>query len=62
MKLEKIAFGSETDYIATRFGNPLDHIFISREKLEVVKDSQNVIEDIRSSDHSPLFVELMIRQ
>ncbi len=62
MNLEKVEFGSKTEYIATKFGNPLDHIFFSREKLDVVKDSQNVFEDIKLSDHSPLFVEFMILQ
>ena len=62
MKLMKIDFGSKEDYVETMFGNPLDHIFISKEKLEVVKGSQDVIVDIKSSDHSPLFVELRIRQ
>jgi len=43
------------------FGNTLDHIFISRKNLEVVKGSQDVIAGIKSSDHSPLFVELRIK-
>jgi endonuclease/exonuclease/phosphatase (EEP) superfamily protein YafD len=62
MELVKIDFGSKADYVETMFGNPLDHIFISKEKLEVIKGSQDVIVDIKSSDHSPLFVELRIRQ
>ena len=62
MELVKIDFGSNADYVETMFGNPLDHIFISKEKLEVIKGSQDVIVDIKSSDHSPLFVELRIRQ
>jgi len=62
MELVKIDFGSKADYVETMFGNPLDHIFISKGKLEVIKGSQDVIADIKSSDHSPLFVELRIRQ
>ncbi len=62
LELVKIKFGSKSDYVKTIFGNPLDHIFISKEKLEVVKGSQDVILDIKSSDHYPLFVELRIRQ
>ena len=61
MELVKIEFGSKADYVETMFCNPLDHIFISKEELEVVKGSQDVIVDIKSSDHSPLFVELRIR-
>jgi len=62
MKLVKIDFGSNADYVETMFGNPLDHIFISKEKLEVIKGSQDVIVNIKSSDHRPLFVELRMRQ
>ena len=62
MELVKIDFGSNADYVETMFGNPLDHIFISKEKLEVIKGSQEVIMDIKSSDHSPLFVALRIRR
>ena len=61
MKLEKVDFGSDADHIAAVFGNTLDHIFISRKNLEVVKGSQDVIAGIKSSDHSPLFVELRIK-
>jgi endonuclease/exonuclease/phosphatase (EEP) superfamily protein YafD len=42
------------------FGNALDHIFISKDKLEVIDGSQDVIVDINSSDHKPLFVEVRI--
>ena len=61
MKLEKVDFGSDADHIAAVFGNPLDHIFISRETLEVVNGTQDVIAGIKPSDHSPLFVELRIK-
>jgi len=62
MELVKIDFGSKADYTKTMFGNPLDHIFISKEKLEIIKGSQDIIADIKSSDHNPLFVELRVRQ
>jgi len=62
MGLIKIDFGSKADYAKTMFGNPLDHIFISKENLEIIKGSQDIIADIKSSDHSPLFVELRVRQ
>jgi len=61
MKLEKVDFGPDADHIAAVFGNTLDHIFISRESLEVVNGSQDVIAGIKPSDHSPLFVELRIK-
>jgi endonuclease/exonuclease/phosphatase (EEP) superfamily protein YafD len=61
LNMVKIDFGAKSDNIKTKFSNPLDHIFISK-KLQVVKGSQDVIVDINSSDHSPLFVELKIRQ
>lgn len=62
MKLVKVDFGPHEDFVATMFGNPLDHIFISKDTLEVIKGSQDVIVDIKSSDHTPLFVELRIRR
>ena len=62
LELVKITFSSKSNYVKTAFGNPLDHIFISKEKLEVVKGSEDVIAAINSSDHKPLFVELRILQ
>lgn len=61
MKLEKVNFGPEADDITAVFGNSLDHIFICKERLEVVHGSQDVIANIEPSDHSPLFVELRIK-
>ena len=60
MKLEKVDFGSDADNIMTVFGNTLDHIFISKDRLEVVNGSQDVLA-VKPSDHSPLFVELRIK-
>lgn len=62
LDLVKITFGSKSEHIETMFGNALDHIFISKEKLEVVEGSQDVMADINSSDHKPLFVEVKIRR
>jgi endonuclease/exonuclease/phosphatase (EEP) superfamily protein YafD len=62
LELVKVPFGSKSDHIETMFGNPLDHFFISKEKLEVVEGSQDVMADINSSDHKPLFVEIRLRQ
>lgn len=62
MELVIVDFAPNADYIGTMFGNPLDHIFISKEELEVIKGSQDVMMDIKSSDHTPLFVELRIKQ
>ncbi len=62
LELVKITFSSKSNYVKTAFGNPLDHIFISKEKLEVVKGSEDVLADINSSDHKPLFVELRVLQ
>ncbi len=41
---------------------PLDHIFYSGKELEVKKDSPDVLETIKSSDHKPLFVEFKVRE
>jgi endonuclease/exonuclease/phosphatase (EEP) superfamily protein YafD len=62
MALVKIDFGSKTNDVGSKFGNPLDHIFISKNKIEVIEGSQDVIVNIKSSDHNPLFVELRVRQ
>ncbi len=62
MELIKIDFGSKANYVKTMFGNHLDHIFVSKENFEIIKGSQDVIADSKSSDHSPLFVELRIRK
>ena len=40
---------------------PLDHIFYSSKELELKKDSPDVLETIKSSDHKPLFVEFKVR-
>jgi endonuclease/exonuclease/phosphatase (EEP) superfamily protein YafD len=61
MQLKKVDFGPDEDHIADVFGNTLDHIFISTNSLEVVSGSQDVIADIKPSDHRPLFVELRIK-
>lgn len=60
MGLAKINFGSKARSIESAFGNALDHIFISKSKLAVVKGSQDVIVDVESSDHYPLFIELWV--
>jgi len=62
MGLIKITLGSKSNHVETMFGNSLDHIFISKEKLEVVEGSQDVMADINSSDHKPLYVEVKIRR
>ena len=61
LRLEKVDFGPDAEHIADMFGNALDHIFISGESLEVVSGSQDVIADVKPSDHSPLFVELRLK-
>jgi len=62
MRLEKVDFGADADHIAAMFGNTLDHIYISRDTLEVIDGTQEVIADIKPSDHSPLFVELRLKR
>jgi endonuclease/exonuclease/phosphatase (EEP) superfamily protein YafD len=62
LELVKAPFGSKSDHISTVAGNPLDHNFVSKETLEVVEGSQDVLVDINSSDHKPLFVEVRIRR
>ncbi|NOR45351.1 MAG: endonuclease/exonuclease/phosphatase family protein [Candidatus Delongbacteria bacterium] len=59
--LTKIDFGSKSDNITCSFGNPLDHIFYSENDLELIKKSSDVIDNIESSDHLPLFIELIVR-
>jgi endonuclease/exonuclease/phosphatase (EEP) superfamily protein YafD len=39
---------------------PLDHIFYSSKELELKQDSPDVLENIKSSDHKPLFVEFKV--
>ena len=41
---------------------PLDHIFYSSRELEFKKNSPDVLETIKSSDHKPLFVEFKVRK
>ncbi len=41
---------------------PLDHIFYSSKNLEVKKNSPDVMETIKSSDHKALFVEFKVRK
>ncbi len=41
---------------------PLDHIFYSSKELELKKDSPDVLETIKTSDHKPLFVEFKVRE
>ena len=41
---------------------PLDHIFYSSKDLEVKKNSPDVMETIKSSDHKALFVEFKVRK
>lgn len=61
MGLIKISFDCQSNDVETSFFNSLDHIFIHEEKIKVVNGSEDVIMDIHSSDHAPLFVELKIR-
>jgi endonuclease/exonuclease/phosphatase (EEP) superfamily protein YafD len=60
MNLEGIDFGADKIHIETTFGRQLDFIFYSKDKLKVVEDSEDVIEEIESSDHRALFVELTL--
>jgi endonuclease/exonuclease/phosphatase (EEP) superfamily protein YafD len=41
---------------------PLDQIFYSSSELEVKKDSPDVLETIKSSDHKPVFVEFEVKK
>ncbi|MCK5759703.1 MAG: endonuclease/exonuclease/phosphatase family protein [Candidatus Delongbacteria bacterium] len=61
MNLIKIDFGSQSDDVTCSFGNPLDHIFYSENELELIEGSADVIDNIESSDHLPLFIELKVR-
>ena len=60
MNLQKTDFGSDSIHIETTFGNPLDYIFYSKDKFKVVEDSVDVLEEMESSDHRALFVELKL--
>ncbi len=60
MGLVEVDFGSESVYIETTFGNPLDHIFYTDSELEIQKTSLDVLEKLKSSDHKALFVEFKV--
>ncbi len=62
--LETVPFTKEDKKEIKRFlfsQTPLDHIFYSSNELELKKDSPDVLETIKSSDHKPLFVEFKVR-
>jgi len=63
--LETVPFTKENKKGIKRFvfsSFPLDHIFYSSRELEVKKNSPDVLETIKSSDHKPLFVEFKVRK
>jgi len=62
--LKTVPFTKEDEKEIKRFlfsQTPLDHIFYSSKELELKKDSPDVLETIKSSDHKPLFVEFKVR-
>ncbi len=63
--LETVPFTKEDKKGIKRFffsPIPLDRIFYSSKELELKKDSPDVLETIKSSDHKPLFVEFKVRK
>ncbi len=65
LDLESVPFTKEDRKEIKRFvfsSFPLDHIFYSSRELEVKKNSPDVLETIKSSDHKPLFVEFKVRK
>ena len=65
LDLETVPFTKEDKKEIKRFlfsPIPLDHIFYSSKELEVIQESPDVLEDIKSSDHKPLFVEFKVRK
>lgn len=42
------------------FSPPLDHIFYSYKKLQLVKNSSKVLRNCKSSDHKPIFAEFRL--
>ena len=59
--LRAVNFASEGKKIKSAFGNPLDHIFFRKDQLEIITGSQDVLENIDSSDHKALFVEFKVK-
>ena len=65
LDLEVVPFKAEDKKEIKRFflsQIPLDHIFYSSKDLEVKKNSPDVMETIKSSDHTALFVEFNVRK
>jgi endonuclease/exonuclease/phosphatase (EEP) superfamily protein YafD len=56
--LAAVDFSPETHRIESRSDNPLDHIFYSRDLLSPKIGSPDVLEEVTTSDHRPLYVEL----
>ena len=64
LDLETVPFTKEDQKEIKHFSFspfPLDHIFYSSSELEVIKDSPDVLETIKSSDHKPVFVEFKVK-
>ncbi len=55
--LVSVNFGMENQFISSAFSLPLDHIFFNADFLILENQSPDVLENIRTSDHRPLFAE-----
>ncbi len=65
LDLEAVSFTKKDKKEIKRFifsSIPLDHIFYNSKELELKKESPDVLETIKSSDHKPLFVEFKVRK
>jgi endonuclease/exonuclease/phosphatase (EEP) superfamily protein YafD len=60
--LAAVDFSPEIHRIESRSDNPLDHIFYSRDFLSPRTGSSDVLEEAKTSDHRPLYVELRLRK
>jgi len=60
--LVPVDFSPETDWIESLSDNPLDHIFYSQGLLAAKPGSSDVLEEVATSDHRPLYVELILMQ
>ena len=60
--LVPVDFSPETDWIESLSDNPLDHIFYSQALLAPKTGTSDVLEEVQTSDHRPLYVELTLKR
>jgi endonuclease/exonuclease/phosphatase (EEP) superfamily protein YafD len=60
--LKAVDFAPENHWIESLSDNPLDHIFYSQALLAPTVGSSDVLEEVETSDHRPLYVELTLKR